>query len=383
MVEKTYLFAPGPTPIPPEVLLAMAGPIIHHRTPQFRMLFKGVLEDLKYVFQTQQPVIVLASSGTGAMEAAVSNLLFPGDEVLVVRGGKFGERWAEICEVYGVNPVNIDVEWGKAVDPGIVEGAFKAHPQAKALMWQASETSTGVRHPTRELAVLCRRYGALSVVDGITAIGVFDVPMDEWGLDVVVSGSQKAFMLPPGLAFIAMSEKAWTMVQHGKCPRYYFDLEKERRSQEKGDGAYTPAVSMVMGLRASLDLIKGEGLREVFARHAQLAKATRESMKALGLELLAPESPSDAVTAVKVPYGVDGGDIVSTLRDKYGVTIAGGQSQLKGKIFRLSHMGYVSKADMLLAIGMVEVVLEVLGYSVDLGKGVGKAQGILFGEFGE
>lgn len=379
-MEKTYLFAPGPTPVPPEVISAMTMPIIHHRTPQFRTLFKGVLEDLKYVFQTQQPVIVLASSGTGAMEAAVSNLLSPGDEVLVVRGGKFGERWAEICEAYGITPVNIDVEWGKAVDPGIVEEAFKAHPKVKALMWQASETSTGVKHPTRELAALCQRYGALSVVDGITAIGVFDVPMDEWGLDVVVSGSQKAFMLPPGLAFISMSEKAWEMVQYGKCPRYYFNLAKERKSQEKGDGAYTPAVPMVMGLRASLDLIKKEGLREVFARHALLAKATRESMKALGLELLAPESPSDAVTAVKVPVGVDGGAIVSMLRDKYGVTIAGGQSQLKGKIFRLSHMGYVSKADMLLVIGMVEVVLKKLGYSVDLGKGVAKAQEILFGE---
>ena len=379
-MEKTYLFAPGPTPLPPEVLSAIARPIIHHRTPQFRRLFKSVLEDLKYVFQTQQPVIVLASSGTGAMEAAVSNLLSPGDKVLVVRGGKFGERWAEICEAYGVTPVNIDVEWGKAVDPKMVEEAFKAHPQVKALMWQASETSTGVKHPTKELAALCQRYGALSVVDGITAIGVFDVPMDEWGLDVVVSGSQKAFMLPPGLAFIAMSEKAWGMVQYGKCPRYYFDLEKERRSQEKGDGAYTPAVSMIMGLRASLDLIKKEGLKEIFARHAKLAKATREAMKALGLELLAPESPSEAVTAVKVPPGVNGGDIVSILRDKYGVTIAGGQSKLKGKIFRLSHMGYVSNSDMLLAIGMVEVVLKELGYPVELGKGVAKAQEILFGE---
>jgi len=379
-MEKTYLFAPGPTPLPPEVLSAIARPIIHHRTPQFRRLFKSVLEDLKYVFQTQQPVIVLASSGTGAMEAAVSNLLSPGDEVLVVRGGKFGERWAEICEAYGVTPVNIDVEWGKAVDPKMVEEAFKTHPQVKALMWQASETSTGVKHPTPELAALCQRYGALSVVDGITAIGVFDVPMDEWGLDVVVGGSQKAFMLPPGLAFIAMSEKAWKMVKDGKSPRYYFDLEKERKAQEKGDTAYTPAVSMIMGLRASLDLIKKEGLKEIFARHAKLAKATREAMKALGLELLAPESPSEAVTAVKVPPGVNGGDIVSILRDKYGVTIAGGQSKLKGKIFRLSHMGYVSNSDMLLAIGMVEVVLKELGYPVELGKGVAKAQEILFGE---
>ncbi len=377
-MEKTYLFAPGPTPIPPEVLLAMARPIIHHRTPQFQELFSSVLEDLKYVFQTQQPVLVLASSGTGAMEAAVSNLLSSGEEAIIIRGGKFGERWAEICDAYGVKPINIDVEWGKAVEPEIVENSLKSHPQAKAVLWQASETSTGVKHPTQELAKICQKYGVFSVVDGITAIGVFDIPMDAWGLDVVVSGSQKAFMLPPGLAFIAMSEKAWAKVEEAKRPRYYFDLKKERKSQSKADTAYTPAVSMIMGLRASLDIIKKEGLENIFARHALLSKATREAMKALGLELLAPESPSEAVTAVKVPAGVDGGAIPKTLRDKYGVTIAGGQSQLKGKIFRLSHMGYVSKADMLLVIGMVEVVLKELGYSLELGKGVSKAQEILF-----
>ena len=377
-MDKTYLFAPGPTPIPPQVLLAMARPIIHHRTPQFQELFKGVLEDLKYVFQTRQPVLVLASSGTGAMEAAVANLLNPGEEAISIRGGKFGERWAEICEAYGVKSINIDVEWGKAVDPQKVEDTLKANPQVKAVLWQASETSTGVRHPTKELAEICQRYGVLSVVDGITAIGVFDVPMDKWGIDVVVSGSQKAFMLPPGLAFIALSEKAWAKAEEGKSPRYYFDLRKEKKSQAKGDTAYTPAVSMIMGLRASLDIIKKEGLENVFARHALLARATREAMKALGLELLAPDSPSDAVTAVKVPPGVDGGAITKTLRDKYGVTIAGGQSQLKGKIFRISHMGYVTAADMLLVIGMVEVVLKELGYSLDLGKGVSTAQEILF-----
>jgi len=377
-MEKTYLFAPGPTPIPPEVLLAMARPIIHHRTPQFQELFRGVLEDLKYVFQTQQPVLVLASSGTGAMEAAVANLLSPGEEAISIRGGKFGERWAEICQAYGVKSINIDVEWGKAVDPQVVEDTIKANPQVKAVLWQASETSTGVKHPTKELAEICQKYNVLSVVDGITAIGKVDVPMDKWGIDVVVSGSQKAFMLPPGLAFIALSEKAWAKVDETSNPRYYFDLRKEKKSQSKADTAYTPAVSMIMGLRASLDIIKKEGLENVFARHALLARATREAMKALGLELLAPQSPSDAVTAVKVPPGVDGGAITKTLRDKYGVTIAGGQSQLKGKIFRISHMGYVTAADMLLVIGMVEVVLKELGYTLEMGKGVSTTQEILF-----
>jgi len=379
-MKKTYLFAPGPTPIPPEVLLAMAQPILHHRTPQFQSLFGTVLEDLKYVFQTDQPVLVLASSGTGAMEAAVTNLLSPGEEAVTIRGGKFGERWAEICEAYGIRSVNIDVEWGKAVDPQIVEDTVKAHPKVKAVLWQASETSTGVRHPTKELAEICREHSVLSVVDGITAIGVFDVPMDAWKLDVVVSGSQKAFMLPPGLAFIALSERAWARMEESRSPKYYFDLKKEKKSQSKADTAYTPAVSMIMGLKVSLDLIKTEGLKKVFARHALLAEATREAMKALGLELLAPGSPSDAVTAVKVPSNVDGGAITKTLRDKYGVTIAGGQSQLKGKIFRISHMGYVSKADILLIVGMTEVALKELGYDLEPGRGVSRAQEILFQE---
>jgi len=378
-MKKIYLFTPGPTPVPPEVVGAMAQPIMHHRTPQFRELFKSVLEDLKYVFKTTQRVIVLASSGTGAMEAAISNLFSPGDKIAVIRGGKFGERWAEIAESYGLVPVNIDIEWGKAVSPEIVEDTFKNIPDIKALLWQASETSTGVKHPTEKLAKICKKYGVLSIVDGITAIGVFDIRTDEWGLDVVVSGSQKAFMLPPGLAFITLSEKAWEIIENAKCPRYYFDLRSEKKAQEKGDGAYTPAVSLIMGLRASLDLIKKEGLDSIFERHALLAKATREAMLSLGLELLAPESPSEAITAVRVPAGVEGEAIPKILRDKYGVVIAGGQSQLKGKIFRISHMGYIFKPDILLVVGMIEVVLKELGYKIDFGKGVKKAQEILFG----
>ncbi len=377
-MKKHFLFAPGPTPVPPEASLAMAKPILHHRTSEFESIFAEAREGLKYVFQTTRDVLILASSGTGAMEAAVANLLSPGDKAVCVRGGKFGERWAEICEAYGIEPVNVDVEWGEAVKVEDVEKAIDSNPGVKAVFWQASETSTGVKHPTKEIAELCKAKGVLSVVDGITAIGVFDMKTDEWELDVVVSGSQKAFMLPPGLAFITLSDKAWEAVEQSKCPKYYFDLKKERKNQAKNQTAYTPAVSLIIGLCENLRLIKEEGLENVFARHALLAKATREAMKALNLELFS-KSPSEAVTAVKVPKGIEGAKIPKILREKYGVIIAGGQAKLKGKIFRISHMGYVTKFDMLSVIGAVEGVLRELGYTnFEMGAGVKKAQEILW-----
>ena len=379
-MKKHFLFAPGPTPVPPEASLAMAKPILHHRTGEFEAILQEAREGLKYVFQTERDVLILASSGTGAMEAAVANILSPGDKAVCVRGGKFGERWAEICQAYGIETVNVDVEWGEAVRVEDVERALDENPDVKAVFWQASETSTGVKHPTRELAELCRSRGVLSVVDGITAIGVFDVKTDEWGLDVVVSGSQKAFMLPPGLAFITLSDRAWEAAEKSKCPKYHFDLKKERKSQAKNQTAYTPAVSLIIGLCENLRLIKEEGLENIFARHALLARATREAMKALNLELFS-KSPSEAVTAVKVPEGIDGGKIPKLLREKYGVIIAGGQAKLKGKIFRISHMGYVTKFDMLSVIGAVEGVLRELGYTnFEMGAGVKRAQEILWGE---
>ncbi len=377
-MKKHFLFAPGPTPVPPEASLAMARPMLHHRTSEFEQIFAEAREGLKYVFQTERDVLILASSGTGAMEAAVCNLLSPGDKAVCVRGGKFGERWSEICQAFGIEAVNVDVEWGEAVKVEEVEKAIDQNPGVKAVFWQASETSTGVKHPTKELAELCKSKGVLSVVDGITAIGVFDVKTDEWELDVVVSGSQKAFMLPPGLAFITLSDKAWEAVEQSRSPKYYFDLKKERKSQAKNQTAYTPAVSLIIGLCENLKLIKEEGLENVFARHALLAEATREAMKALNLELFS-KSPSEAVTAVKVPEGIDGGKIPKILREKYGVIIAGGQAKLKGKIFRISHMGYVTKFDMLSVIGAVEGVLRELGYTnFEMGDGVKRAQEILW-----
>lgn len=376
-MTKQRLLAPGPTPVPDEVLLAMARPIMHHRQPGFSKLFKEVAEGLGWLFQTQQPVIVLAATGTGAMEAAVTNFLARGDRVLVVRGGKFGERWEEIARAYGFAPQCLDVEWGRAVDPAAVRRALDADPSIRAVLWQASETSTGARHPVREIAELCKGRETLSIVDAITATGVFEVAMDDWGIDVVVSGSQKAMMLPPGLGFLAASERAWKARERSDLPRYYFDLAKERKSQADGQTAFTPAVSLIVGLREALAALRAEGLPNVWARHERLARATREAMLALGLELYAAESPAPACTAVRAPKGVEGGAIVKRLRDRYGITIAGGQGKAKGVIFRIAHIGWYDELDLLQGIAAVEMALADVGVAIERGRGVAAAQKIL------
>ena len=376
-MRKDYLLAPGPTPVPPRVLLAMAQPVIHHRTPQFSKVFEETANLLKYVFQTEEDVLILASSGTGAMESAVTNLFSPGDEVVVVNGGKFGERWGQIAESYGLKVHWINVEWGKAVDPVVVKEVLDKNPDIRGILCQASETSTTVEHPVRELAQLTKDRDAITVVDGITAVGVMDIPMDKWGIDVLVSGSQKAFMLPPGLAFIALSKKAWEFAERARCPRYYFDLKKERKNLAKQTTAYTPAVSLITGLREALLMIKEEGLENVFERHRILARSARESMKALGLRLLAPESPSPAATGVYLPEEVDGARFVKYLRDTMGVTVAGGQDKLKGKIFRIAHLGYIDTFDMITAVSAVEMALQKFGYRVEMGRGVAEAEKIL------
>ena len=373
MVIKDYLLAPGPTPVPPDVLLKMAEPIIHHRAPVFSELFERVREGLKYVFQTKNEVIVLASSGTGAMESAIVNTLSSGDKALVINGGKFGERWGLICKTYGVTPIIIDVEWGKSIDPKAVEEALKKDPDIKAVCVQASETSTGVKHDIQALGkIVSKKDNTILIVDAITGIGVFDIKTDEWNIDIVAGGSQKAFMLPPGLAFITLSEKAWKLAETSNLPKFYLDLTKEKKNHLKNQTAYTPAVSLIMGLDLVLTKMKAEGLENVFARHSKLAHATREAMKALGLELLA-DNPSNAVTAVKSPEGINGGDIVKTLRNKYRMTIAGGQDHLKGKIFRIAHLGYSDQFDVINAVSAVELTLKSLGHPVELGTGVRKA----------
>lgn len=378
---KRYLLAPGPTPVPPEVLLAMARPVIHHRAPEFADLFAKVREDLKWVFQTGNDVLILASSGTGGMEGSVANFLSPGDKALVVNGGKFGERWGKLCKTFGVQVSDIKVEWGRAVDPQLVAEALKKDPSIKAVYVQASETSTGVAHDVRTLAEAVKGYeDTILVVDAITALGVFDIQTDAWGLDVVVSGSQKAFMLPPGLAFVSVSEKAWRLAEKAKNGAFYFDFKKERQSQVKNQTAYTPAVSLIFGLQEVLTMLKSEGLEAVFARQGKLAQAMREGAKAAGLALFAKDSPSDALTAISAPEGVDGQAVYKNLRVQYGITAAGGQDHLKGKIFRVSHMGYMDRFDVITALAAIEMVLKGLGHPVKLGSGVAKAQELLMVE---
>jgi aspartate aminotransferase-like enzyme len=369
-MPKYRLLTPGPVAVPERVRLAMAQTLLHHRAPAFIPVLEEVRANLKRVFQTEQDVLVLVSSGTGAMEAAVTNTLSPGDRAVVVRGGKFGERWAEICVAHGIEVDCVDVEWGRAVEPSAVRAAFTRSPDARALLVQACETSTGVYHPIRELAEITRADpGRLILVDGISGVGVHDLPMDTWGLDVVVSGSQKSWLLPPGLSFVALSERALAAVQSASCPRYYFDLRKELAAQANIQTAWTAAVSLIVGLREALEMILEEGLHEVFARHEALARATRAAMQALGLRLVALDAPSFACTAVHLPDGVDGDRFVKHLRDAYNMTITGGQGRLDGRIFRIGHMGDVDGFDMISAVAAVEMTLADLGQPVRIGDG--------------
>ncbi len=377
-MEKKYLFSPGPTMLPSEVLLKMAEPIMHHREPEFEKIFAEIREGLKYLFQTKNEVLVFTSSGTGAMEGAVSNLLSKGDKALVVRGGKFGERWGEICKAYGIEFIPIDVEWGKAVEPESIRKALASDPAIRAVYTQASETSTGVKHPIREIAEMMKKYeDKVIVVDAITGIGVFDLPMDQWGIDVLVSGSQKALMLPPGLAFASLSDKAWKLVEKSDLPKFYFDFKKELKSTKKNQSSYTPAISLFVGLRESLNMIRKEELEALFQRHEKLARATREAVKALGLGLYAPDSPSNAVTAVKIPEGIDGERLKDLFFEKFGITVAEGQDRAKGKIIRIAHLGYYGRLDMVMVISALEMLLKEMGHSFELGSGVRRLEEVL------
>ncbi|MFL5303462.1 MAG: pyridoxal-phosphate-dependent aminotransferase family protein [Anaeromyxobacteraceae bacterium] len=373
MALKSYLLTPGPTPVPERIALAMAQPILHHRAPAFEKIFARVREDLKWVFQTKNDVLVFAASGTGAMEGAVTNFLKKGDKAIVVDGGKFGERWWKICKAYGVEPVVIKVEWGKAVTPEQVKKALDENPTAKAVYVQASESSTGVAHPVKEICALTKaRENTITVVDAISALGAFNLPMDEWGMDVLLSGSQKALMLPPGLAFAAASEKAWKLAETADLPRFYFNWKKEREMQVKNQTNYTPAVTLLVGLAEVLTWLKEDGLEKVFKRHERMSKAARAAMTAHGMKLFT-DSPSLALTTVIAPDGIDTDKLVKVLRDKYGVTLVGGQDQAKGKIFRIAHLGYFDEFDICTAVVAIERGLADLGAKIEFGKGVGAA----------
>jgi aspartate aminotransferase-like enzyme len=376
-MQKRYLLAPGPTAIPPEVLLKMAEPILHHRNPLFEAVVAEVRENLKWLFGTKNEVLIFASSGTGAMEGAITNMLSPGDKAICVKSGKFGERWANICKAYGVQSVNIDVPWGDILEPAEVEKVLRANPDAKAVYATATETSTGARFPIQEIAAIVRNYpDTIMVLDAITGLGVFEILQDDWGIDVLVGGSQKALMLPPGLAFAGVSDKAWEFNKTSTLPKFYFNWAKELANLQKNQTNFTPAISLIMGLRESLKMMKEEGRENVFRRIEILARATREGAMALGLKVFA-KSPSPAVTAIVAPEGIDGQAIYKTLWKKYGVTGAGGQDQLKGKIFRIATLGYADKYDVITAISALEFSLKDLGYKFQMGVGVAKALEVL------
>ena len=370
---KTRLFTPGPTPVPQDVLLEMAKPITHHRLPVFERSFAKVNEGLKYIFQTRHDVYTLTSSGTGGMEAVVSNLLKRGDRALVVRGGKFGERWGEICEAYGIDFVPLDIEWGKSVDPQRVDEMLEAHPGVRAVFTTQSETSTGALNDIEAIGEVVGNHDALLVVDAITGVGVHPLKVDEWGVDAAVTGSQKGLMIPPGLAFVSLSDRAWSAVESSDLPKYYLSFAKARKALGKGQNPFTPALTLIMGLELALEKIRSEGLDRLFERHERLAEATRRGVRALGLELLA-ENPSNVLTAVKVPEGIDGKALVDHLRNDLGVLFAGGQGHLKGKIFRIAHIGYFDDFDILVALAALERALKAVGHDVKLGAGLAAAQ---------
>lgn len=375
---KRYLLAPGPTPVPPEVLLSMAMPIIHHRSADFVPILDSAKKGLQWLYQTKNDVLILCSTGTGGMVGSVNNFFNPGDTVLVINGGKFGERWTKISQAYGLNVIEIPVEWGYAVKTGQIEEALKGNAQIKGVLIQATETSTGVTHDIEAIGKIVRNYDdTLFIVDAISALVAHDLRTDDWGIDIMVGGSQKGLMLPPGLAFASVSEKAWKRNATSKMPRFYFNFKKERESLAKNQTNYTSAVSLIIGLNEAIKMLQAEGLENVFKRHALLASATREAVKAIGLNLYAKERPSNSVTAIEAPAGVDGQEIYKTLRERYGVTGAGGQDKAKGKIFRLAHLGYSGPFDVITGIAALEMVLKSLGYPVKLGTGVGAAQELL------
>ncbi len=373
-MKKHQLMAPGPTPVPSQVLLAMAQPMIHHRTPEYEALFTEVREQLKWLFQTAQDVILLTCSGTGAMEAAVVSTLSPGDTVAIVRAGKFADRWAEIARIYGLRMVNLDAPFGETVAPARLAETLRARPEIAAVLVQHSETSTGVLHDVRGYAEATRDTATMLVVDAVSSLGIAELPMDTWGVDVVVAGSQKGLMLPPGLAFCALSEKAWRRAATATLPKYYFDLAAERSAGNKNDVRFTPAVGIVVGLREAVRLLQAEGLANVFRRHDRLARATRAGVEALGLGLFARATPSPAVTAVTAPPGIDGESIVAAYAQEHNITIAGGQGEMKGRVFRLGHMGYAAEFDIIAALAALEQVLAGLGLPIDFGASVRAAQ---------
>jgi aspartate aminotransferase-like enzyme len=375
---KQRLLTPGPTPVPEETLLELAKPVSYHRTPQFRQVLADVAEDLKYVFCTKNPVLVLTASGTGGMEAAVANCFAPGSKVICLIAGRFGERWRNLAKAFGLESVNVTVPYGQVVQPEQLARALAEHPDAAGVCTTLSETSTGVGHDLAAFGKLIAPTPALFLVDAISGLGVMECHTDDWHIDVCVTGSQKALMLPPGLAFVSVSDKAWKRIDQNAAGRvFYFDLKKYREKLTKeSDTPFTPAHTLVRALQVSLKRLRAEGLENVWARHARMAAAARAGFQAMGLELLAAR-PAEGLTVAKMPPGIDSSVLLSKLEKQYGLKLANGQDTLKGKVIRLAHMGYIDQFDVLAGLAGVELVLVEMGFKVEPGSGVAAAQKVL------
>lgn len=357
-MTNQLLMTPGPTPVPKEITDKIAQPIIHHRTPEYQEIFRQVSSDLKSVFKTDNDCFIFASSGTGAMEASVVNILSPGDKAIVIIGGKFGERYYEICKSYGVDVIPIDIEWGTAPDPQLIKYVLDKESTVKALFIELCETSTATVYDIKSVGEAVRDTKAALVVDAISGLAADDLETDKWGVDIAVGGSQKALMLPPGLSFCAVSKKAWSMAKDSKLPKYYYDFNKYKKAREKDDTPFTPAITLTIGLKKSLEIIKSKGMDRVIKECADMAKTIRDAAEGLGFEVFS-KSPSNAVTALKMPEGLDGSLLIKAVK-KRGITIAGGQGELKGKIIRIAHMGGITMKDVERTLSVLKEVVKEL-----------------------
>ncbi len=374
-IKKQRLLTPGPTPLLPSALHAMMGSDIHHRTEDFRNLYKQVLSDLKTVLGTSHDVLVLVASGSGGLEASTQNFFSPGDEVLVCSAGKFGERWVDIMKAWGMNATVLTAPYGQAVQPSEVEQALARNKNIKGVFVQASETSTGTQHDVKAMGEIVKKTDAIFVVDAITGIGTMPLDIEGWGLDIVVGGSQKAFMIPPGLAFVAISPKAWALAETSTAPRFYFDLKKEKKNALNGESAWTPNIALLLALAEALKYIKSIGMDKLVKNAQILARATREAVTELGLELFS-SAPSSSVTAVRPPEGMDSGVIIKEFRKRFDAIITNGQGSMKGQIFRLAHLGYFDFHDLFAVIAELEIILNANGYPVRYGAGVAAVQNV-------
>lgn len=375
-MSKKYLMTPGPTPVPEDIRLEMAKPMIHHRTKEYQAIFKEVTEGLKKIFKTSNDIYTFTSSGTGAMEASIVNVLSPGDKIIVVRGGKFGERFGDIAKAYGVEVIPLDIEWGSAPSPDVIKDTLKKNPAVKGVYTTLCETSTATVFDIKSIGEVVKATGALFIVDTISGLGADNFENDAWGVDIAVCGSQKGLMIPPGLAFCSVSEKAWKAAENSKLPKFYFNFKKYKKAWLDTDTPFTSAITLVIGLKKALESINQKGIDNVIAEHQSQARAFREACKSIGLKIFS-RSPSSAVTAVNTPDGMDADNLIKLLKTEFGVTFAGGQEALKGKVFRCAHMGGIDKEHTIEAIKALEQALVKLGYKFKTGSGVEAASKIL------